>query len=545
MKKLLSGVVILFVLLTAFKAERKPVIYMIGDSTMANKNLAKGNPERGWGHMLPGFLSSDIRVDNHAQNGRSSKSFRDEGRWDKVIARVKAGDYVFIQFGHNDEKEKDSSRYTNPDGQFRENLKRYIRETREKGGIPVLFTPIPRRSFREGILQETHGKWLEATKAVADAEQVVLIDLNKTLTDTLQAVGDEASRKWFMWVAPGTVALCPDGKQDDTHLNVAGARMVARLAIDEVKEKIPALTDYIRYYDWVVAKDGSGDFFTVQQAIDAIPSFRNKETTVYIRKGRYKERLLLPADKNRVTFIGEDRDSTVLSSDDYAQKKNCFGENMGTSGSAGFYIYGNDFTATGLTFENSAGPVGQAVAVLTMGDRVVFRKCRFLGNQDTFYTKAEHTRVYCEDCYIEGTVDFIFGKSTAVFNRCHIHSKSDAYVTAAATPEDQEYGYLFYQCTLTADPGVKAVYLGRPWRPYAKVAYVKCDIGGHIRPEGWHNWGKVDNEKTTEYVEIDNRGEGAALSGRVGWMKKPAKKKSYTMEAYLEGKDGFNPIRQK
>lgn len=545
MKKiLLLGAVVIIALLTSFKTERKPVIYLIGDSTMADKNLAMGNPERGWGQMLPGFLSSGIVVDNHAQNGRSSKSFRDEGRWEKVLARVKAGDYVFIQFGHNDEKKNDSTRYTDPDGQFRENLKNYIRETREKGGIPVLFTSIPRRSFQEDILQETHGKWLEATHIVAKEEQVVLVDLNKTFADTLQAVGDEASRKWFMWVTPGTVALYPEGRQDDTHLNVAGARIVARLAIDEIKKKIPALADYARYYDLVVAKDGSGDFFTVQEAIDAIPSYRNKETSVYIRKGKYKERLLLPNDKNRVTFIGEDTENTILTSDDYAQKKNRFGENMGTSGSAGFYIYGNDFTATGLTFENSAGPVGQAVAVLTMGDRMVFRKCRFLGNQDTFYTKAENTRVYCEDCYIEGTVDFIFGKATAVFNRCHICSKSDAYVTAAATPKEQEYGYLFYQCTLTAAPGVKAVYLGRPWRPYAKVAYVECSMDGHIRPEGWDNWGKLENEKTTEYVEIDNRGEGAVLSGRVSWMKKPLKKKSYTMEAYLKGKDGFYPVRQ-
>ena len=529
--------------LLAFKAEKKPVIYMIGDSTMANKVLEKEGPERGWGQMLPGYFSSDVVIDNHAKNGRSSKSFRGEGLWDKVIAQVGEGDYVFIQFGHNDQKIKAPERYSDPKGEFRENLRRYVRETRAKGGIPVLFTSIARRHFSGDTLIDTHGEWITATKAVAEEERVPLIDLNRSTTEWLKATGDEASREYFMWVAPMTCPQCPKGKEDNTHLKAAGARLVARLAVDEMKEKIPALAKYVRYYDYVVAQDGSGDFFTVREAIDAIPSFRKQETTVFIRNGVYKERLLLPADKDRVTFIGEDAEKTILLSDDYARKKNCFGEEMGTSGSAGFYIYGNDFTAQNLTFENSAGRVGQAVAVLTMGDRMTFRKCRFLGNQDTFYTKAESSRVYCEDCYIEGTVDFIFGKSVAVFNRCTVHSKADAYITAAATPQEQEYGYLFYDCRLTAAPDVKTVYLGRPWRPCAKVAFVNCEMGKHICPPGWHNWSRPEAEKTTEYIEINNRGEGANLAGRVSWMKKPAKKKIYTPQAYLKGSDGFNPVK--
>lgn len=543
MKK--AGILILLAAccLLAFKAERKPVIYMIGDSTMANKNLAKEGPERGWGQMLPGFLSTDIVVDNHARNGRSSRSFRGEGLWEKVISQVKEGDYVFIQFGHNDQKIKAPKRYSDPKTDFRKHLREYIQETRAKGGIPVLFTSIARRHFSGDTLIDTHGEWITATKAVAEEEKVPLIDLNKTTTEWLKSLGDEPSRKYFMWLDTLTSPLFPKGKKDNTHLNVTGARQVARLAVDEIKEKIPALAKYIRYYDFVVAKDGSGDFFTVQEAIDAIPMYRAKETTVFIRNGEYKERLLLPEDKNKVTFIGEDPEKTVLSSDGYARKKNAMGEEMGTSGSAGFYIYGNDFTAKDITFANTAGPVGQAVAVLTMGDRIVFRNCRFLGNQDTFYTKRENTRVYCEDCYIEGTVDFIFGKATAVFNRCVIHSKSNSYITAAATPEGQACGYLFYDCNLTAADGVNSVYLGRPWRPYAKVAFVNCDLGKHIRPEGWHNWKKKENEATAQYVEIGNRGEGADLSKRVAWMKKDAKKKAYTMEAFLKGNDGFTPFK--
>lgn len=544
MRKTSILILLLVGVVMGFKPERKPVIYMIGDSTMANKVLEKEGPERGWGQMLPGYLSTDIVVDNHARNGRSSKSFRGEGLWDKVIQNVKDGDYVFIQFGHNDQKIKKPKTYSDPKDEFRENLRRYIQETRAKGGIPVLFTSIARRHFSGDTLIDTHGEWIVATKTVAEEEKVPLIDMNRSTTEWLKATGDEASRKYFMWIDTLSNPLFPKGKKDNTHLNVAGARLVARLAVDEIKEKVPALAKYIRYYDFVVAKDGSGDFFSVQDAIDAIPAVRNKETKVYIRNGVYEERLLLPAAKEKVTFIGEDKEKTILLSRDYAQKKNRFGEEMGTSGSAGFYIYGNDFMAENLTFENAAGRVGQAVAVLTMGDRLTFRNCRFLGDQDTFYTKGEHTRVYCEDCYIEGTVDFIFGKATAVFNRCTIHSKADAYITAAATPENQSYGYLFYDCKLTAADGVKAVYLGRPWRPYAKVAFVNCDMGKHIRPEGWHNWNKKEAEKTTEYVEINNRGDGSDLSKRVSWMKSQAKKKSYTMKSYLNGEDGFNPIRK-
>ena len=159
-----------------------------------------------------------------------------------------------------------------------------------------------------------------------------------------------------------------------------------------------------------MAKDGSGDFFTVQEAIDAIPDFRkNQRTRVYIRNGVYKEKLILPESKINVTFIGEDVEKTILTYDDYAQKKNVFGENKGTSGSSSFYVYGHDFHAENITFENSAGPVGQAVAIFVAGDRAAFRKCRFLGNQDTMYNYGKNSRQYYEDCYIEGTVDFIFG----------------------------------------------------------------------------------------------------------------------------------------
>ena len=209
-------------------------------------------------------------------------------------------------------------------------------------------------------------------------------------------------------------------------------------------------------YDFIVAQDGSGDFKTVQEAINAVPDFRKeKETRIYIRNGVYKEKLVLAECKLNVTLIGESVEGTVITYDDYASKPNRFGENKGTSGSSSFYIYGPDFHAYDITFANSSGPVGQAVAVFVSGNRAVFTRCRFLGYQDTLYTYGKVSRQYYKDCYIEGTVDFIFGSSTAFFDNCEIHSLGRGYLTAASTPEGTDYGYVLYRCRLTAAPGVE------------------------------------------------------------------------------------------
>ena len=439
---LLATALILF---SAFRAD-KPVItiFMIGDSTMANKKIDGGNPERGWGMVLPGFFSEDIRIDNHAANGRSSKSFISEGRWEKVISKVKKGDYVFIQFGHNDEK-ADSTRHTDPGSTFDKILRRYVNETRAKGGIPVLFNSIVRRNFvqpkddaiakdvrrtpgekeqpKEGtVLFDTHGAYLDAPRNVAKELGVTFIDMNKITHDLVQGLGPVESKKLFMFVEPNQVPAFPKGREDNTHLNVYGARTIAGLAVDAIGKEIPELAKYIRQFDYVVAQDGSGDFFTVQEAINAVPDFRKDvRTTILIRKGTYKEKLIIPESKINISLIGED--GAILTYDGFANKKNVFGENMGTSGSSSCYIYAPDFYAENITFENSSGPVGQAVACFVSADRVYFKNCRFLGFQDTLYTYSKQSRQYYEDCYIEGTVDFIFGWSTAVFNRCHIHSK--------------------------------------------------------------------------------------------------------------------------
>lgn len=562
----------LFIILTAFSPARRNItIFTIGDSTMANKKLEGKNPERGWGQMLSRYFTDDITIDNHAVNGRSSKSFIDEGRWDNVLSKIQKGDYVFIQFGHNDEKD-DPKRHTDPGTTFDDNLRKFVEETRAKGGIPVLFNSIVRRNFgksgadavadaikqddiRSGIdpkapkevieegakLIDTHGAYLNSPANVAKELNVTFIDLNSLTHKLVEDMGPEKSKELYLWVQPKTVPALPDGREDNTHLNVHGASIVAEMAAKAVAEAIPELAQYLCHYDLVVAKDGSGDFFTVQDAINAVPDYRkNTRTTILVKEGTYKEKVIIPASKNAVSLIGEG--DVKITFDDYASKPNIFGEEKGTSGSSSCYIYAPDFYAENITFENSSGPVGQAVACFVSADRAYFKKCRFLGFQDTLYTYGKGCRQYYDECYIEGTVDFIFGWSVAVFNRCHIHSVGNGYLTAPSTDKGQKYGYAFYDCDITAGEGVEKVYLSRPWRPYAKAVFIRCNMGRHILPEGWNNWRKVENEKTVFYAEYQSKGEGANPKKRAAYSRQLKSLDGYSMEEVLSGNDGWNPV---
>ena len=270
-------------------------------------------------------------------------------------------------------------------------------------------------------------------------------------------------------------------------------------------------------YDFVVAADGSGDFRTVQKAINAVPDFRKNETRIFIKKGIYKEKLVLAGSKINVVFIGEDRDQTILTYDDFASKKNRFNEEIGTTGSTSFFVFGDGFHAENITFKNSSGPVGQAVAVRVDGDMTAFINCRFLGFQDTLYPHGEKSRQYYRNCVIEGTVDFIFGWATAVFDRCKIICKDQGYVTAPSTNEGTAFGFVFLDCKITGEAPEASFYLGRPWRPFGKSAFLRCELGRIIKPEGWHNWGKPDAEKTSFFAEYKNTGVGASLEKRAGW----------------------------
>lgn len=295
-------------------------------------------------------------------------------------------------------------------------------------------------------------------------------------------------------------------------------------------------------YDFIVDSSGTGDFKTVQEAINAVPNFRKNETKIFIKNGVYKEKLVLPGSKTNVTFIGEDKYETILTYDDFAKKNNAFGEEMGTTGSSSFFVFGDDFKAHNITFENSSGPVGQAVAVRVDGDRVIFQNCRFLGNQDTLYLHGNQSRQYYVDCYIEGTVDFIFGWSTAFFENCEIYCKSKGYITAASTNKESNYGFVFKNCKITGNAEEHTFYLGRPWRDYAQTVWIDCFMDKHIKPEGWHNWNKPNAEKTSFYAEFNSTGPGAS-DKRAKWTKRISKKDKelYTMEKVLKGSDNWNP----
>lgn len=206
-------------------------VFMIGDSTMADKPSPETNPERGWGQLLPLFFDEGVTVRNLAVNGRSTKSFIDEGRWDAVLGMLKPGDYVFIQFGHNDQKNQDPTRYTTPYSGYRRNLERFVEETRAKGATPVLFSSIVRRSFNEhGVLEDTHGPYPFVARMVAREMEVPFVDLQSMSEELVLREGEEGSRALYVWTAPGEYAMYPEGRRDDTHLSVRGATEIARLA---------------------------------------------------------------------------------------------------------------------------------------------------------------------------------------------------------------------------------------------------------------------------------------------------------------------------
>lgn len=308
----------LFAVVLMGAGKRRTTIFVIGDSTAAEKSKPAQNPERGWGMVLQGFFDDKIRVDNRAVNGRSSKSFIDEGRWQKVLDDLQPGDYVFIQFGHNDEKPK-PDRHTDPGSTFDDNLRRFVNETRAKGGIPVLFNCVVRRNFLDttrlqkpvsiagadddeklrstsydgeemvnsDTLIDTHGAYRLAPMHVARELDVPFVDANKITHDIEQGMGVVGSRKLHMWFKPGENAFVSKGRKDNTHYNVYGARVVAGALADEVGRQVPALRKHIHHYDYVVSKAGRGNFLTLQAAVDAVPEGPEK-VRILVLDGSWK-----------------------------------------------------------------------------------------------------------------------------------------------------------------------------------------------------------------------------------------------------------------
>lgn len=293
-----------------------------------------------------------------------------------------------------------------------------------------------------------------------------------------------------------------------------------------------------------VARDGTAEFRNIDDAIEVCRAFMEYHKVIFVKKGTYKEKLIVPSWLTNIEICGEDRDNTIITYDDHA---NVFipgtDRKMGTFRTYTVRVDGNDITFRNITIENNAARLGQAVALHTQGDRLTFVNCRILGNQDTVYTGGINTRLYFKDCHIEGTTDFIFGPSTAWFENCTILSRTDSYITAASTPQNVEYGYVFNHCKIVAAEGVSKVYLGRPWRPYAHTLFMNCQLGKHILPVGWHNWSNTQNETTARYCEYNNHGEGAATKERAAWTRQLTKKEAakVTLENVFRQNGGWIP----
>ncbi|OMQ10608.1 pectate lyase [[Flexibacter] sp. ATCC 35103] len=283
-----------------------------------------------------------------------------------------------------------------------------------------------------------------------------------------------------------------------------------------------------------VAQDGSGDFTKIQDAIYACSAFPYEKVTIYVKNGIYNEKVRIPEWNTSVVLQGESKEQTIITFDDNFAK-------IGLGRNSTFYtptvlVEGDDFSALNLTIKNTSGDKGQAIALSVVANRAKISNCNILGNQDTLYLSGKEAKQYFKDCYIEGTTDFIFGSATTLFENCEIHSIKSSYITAASTPEGTAFGFVFKDCKLTAEPSATAVYLGRPWRIYAKTVYLNCDMAKHIKPEGWENWSKPEAEKNALYAEYNCKGEGFQPTKRVVWSHQLSKKEAqkYTIENILK-----------
>ena len=293
----------------------------------------------------------------------------------------------------------------------------------------------------------------------------------------------------------------------------------------------------------IVAADGSADFKNVQAAINAAPQTptHDQPWTILVKAGTYREIVYIQREKRHVRLVGEDAATTIITHNLNASAIGPDGEKIGTFRTPTVQIDADDFTVENLTLENTAGATGQALAVRVDGDRVVFRNCRFLDWQDTVF--INRGRQYFENCTIAGATDFIFGGATAWFENCEIHIAGNGYITAASTPPDAPFGYVFNRCRITAaKPGLKT-FLGRPWRAHASTIFLHTEMAAVVRPEGWHNWGKPEREQTVRYAEFASTGPGAPAGQRVSWADALSEPQAaaVTVEAVLGGADQWRP----
>jgi pectinesterase len=539
---------------TVFAAEGPVKIILIGDSTVADRT--------GWGLGFKAFLDTNkAECINLAMGGRSSMSFMKEGRWTNALALH--GDYYLIQFGHNNQPGKPGRSTDMPT--FVADMKQYVDDARAIGAKPVLVTPLTRRQWDKdnpGKIKSTLEPYAEEVRKIAAEKNVPLVDLHARSIELCEQLGRE---KCYEFSPLKTVNGTNDF--DGTHLQGIGRVLFARLVVEELRKAVPELAPVFLaepraanpkikedVYNCIVSHDFSADYKDLQSAINAAPDHGTKPFRILVKPGAYQGQFIVPKEKARIQIIGEDVTNTILT---YAL--NVYETNADTIPKfkgIGVIVLGDDFRADNLTFANTSGDHGQALALRVMGDRAVFNRCRLLGWQDTL--RVDDARQYFTNCYIEGRVDFIYGSGTAVFDRCEIHSKNGGYVTAANTPADKPLGFVFLDCKLTGDPtpwvnptnAVAAApakapmtYLGRPWRPYASVTYVRCDLGDHIRPAGWDNWRNPTNELTARFAEYQSTGPGANPAQRVKWSRQLTDDaaKELTVEKILAGADGWRP----
>jgi pectinesterase len=530
-----------------------PHLVLVGDSTVTDN--------AGWGLGFRQFLADGVELTNTARGGRSSMSFIVEGSWAKALALK--GDYYLIQFGHNDEPGKPGRSTT--EEEYRGYMTRYIDETRAAGATPVLVTSLVRRQFDKQDPHKINSSLqtrAEIIRTLAREKNVPLVELHDRSKELCEKLGKE-----------GCLVFSPpkdNGQFDGTHLNVEGCVRFGRIVAEELGRVVPALAPLLRAeprdprpvagelrHDAIVAFDGSGTHHTVQAAIDAAPttSTAEKPFRILVKSGVYKEHIVVPTGKPFIQLLGEPGmgAETVITLETNVKTPvpgDASGKTLSAAESATVLVLASDFTAENLTFENTTTREQkvQALAFYVTGDRATLRRCRFVGWQDTLRADSPKdgpvARQYFAECEITGHVDFIYAAGTAVFDRCRIHSRADGFITAASTREAAPFGYVFLDCVITTAPEVeKGVYLGRPWRPFAAAAFIRCDLQGKVRAEGWHNWGKTENEKTARYAEYRNTGPGAGRTARVAWAREltDAEATAYTVANILGGADGWNP----
>ena len=579
------GVLALLVLAGFALAPRPVHVFVAGDSTAAEKR-AERRPETGWAEMLQAYFDTDdVRVVNLARNGRSTRTFIEEGRWASLLEEVRPGDYVVIQFGHNDQSESKPDRYTPPDA-FRANLRRFVADVREREATPVLMTPVVRRRFDDaGRFYDVHGDYPDLTRAVAEETGAPLVDLHRTSEAALREWGEEGSKDLFLILDPGEHANYPDGLDDNTHFSPLGASVMARLAAEGIRDAGLGLAEHLLLdappaWDAVVGDpaglgdeaEGARRFVTIGAALDAIPTERDGPYRVLVADGRYREKLTVTAPD--VHLVGESRDGAVLTYDDAARTPGSDGEPVGTSGSATLTVTAPGFRAETLTIENAFdypaaaaaedhSPSGaQAVAVrLAAGsDRAVFSEVTITGYQDTFFPDVG--RAYVWRSLVSGHVDFIFGAGQVVFDESTILSRDRAeksptgYVTAPSTRMGHPFGFLFLDCRFEKEPGVPAgsVGLGRPWHagndPAANgsAVFVRTWMDDHVAADGYYPisgrtpggervW--YDLEPASRFFEWGTTGPGAHVGPRRPHLT-DAQTAQYTPDGVLAG---WHPAR--